>query len=76
MVGYAYHSGQIVKDNAPAKNAAACLSQCNISPECKFWDFGQNYCRLHANGGNGLEIAESYISGPKYCLSRILSYNI
>ena len=57
----------MANDNAKAGNAEECLNQCNMSPECKFWDFGGNYCRLRSNNGNGPEAAESYTSGKKYC---------
>ena len=71
--GYAYHSGKMVNDNAPAKTAAECLDQCNILPACEFWDFGNNYCRLRSNDGNGLEDAEMFTSGIKYCqLGRLM----
>ena len=76
-LGYAYHSGKMVSENTPANNASECLNQCDISPDCKFWDFGDNHCRLRSNNGNGPEVAESYTSGQKYCLlGMILSYNI
>ena len=66
-LGYAYHSGKMVNGNAPANNAEECLNQCNISPVCKFWDFGNHYCRLRINDGIGQQISRSYTSGPKYC---------
>ena len=65
--GYAYHSGKMVNDNAPAKNADECLQQCNVLPDCKFWDFGGNCCRLRSNKGSGPQIAKSYTYGPKFC---------
>ena len=64
---YAYHSGKMVDGNAPARNADECLNQCNIAPDCMFWDFGHGYCRLRSNDGNGQQISWSYTSGPKYC---------
>ena len=76
-LGYAYHSGKLAIDNAPANDASECLNQCNISPDCKFWDFGDNTCRLRSNSGNGPAEAKSYTSGQKYCiLGMVLLYNI
>ena len=77
-MGYAFHSGEMVNGNAPADTTAECLNQCNNEPECKFWEFGDDYCRLRSNDGNGAEVAESYVSGPKFCFlkGRILFYNI
>ena len=71
--GYAYHSGQMVNDKA-GTTAAKCLDQCNLSNDCKFWDFGYTICRLRSNDGDGPEVDKSFTSGMKYCtLGRSIS---
>ena len=57
----------MLNDNTQAGNAEECLNQCNISPDCNFWDFGDNYCRLLSYNVSGPEVAGSHISGRKYC---------
>ena len=66
--GFAYHSGDMVNDNAPAKTAEKCQVQCAATPSCKFWDFGEEFCRLRSNIGPRGKVAHSgYSFGAKYC---------
>ena len=65
--GKAYNAGTMVNDNAPANNAADCWNQCNILSNCKFWDFGDNICRLRSNDGGGPKLANSFAYGQKNC---------
>ena len=66
-MGYAYHSGKIINDDAPAKNSQECLNQCKLEEGCKFWDFGDGFCRLRSNHGNGAEVGEGYTFGSDSC---------
>ena len=56
-------------NNAPATTARQCLTQCNILSTCQFWDFGNGYCRLRSNEGQGPEVAKWYLGGAKHCTS-------
>ena len=64
---YAYHSGKMLNDNAPARNPQDCLSKCKTWMGCKFWDFGDGFCRLRSNDGNGAEVAAGYTFGSNNC---------
>lgn len=64
---YAYHSGKMLNDNAPANNPQECLSECKAWVGCKFWDYGEGFCRLRSNDGNGAEVAVGYVFGPGNC---------
>ena len=62
----------MVNDDAPAKDRFECLNQCNIEPDCLFWDLGGGFCRLRSNDGNGPEPIYGgawgwYYGGPKHC---------
>ena len=74
MVNCAYHSGIMVNDHAPASTAQQCLKQCNSFPNCLFWDFGDNFCRLRSNDGNGIEESSSYFCGRKECTFGTIRY--
>ena len=70
LQGYAYHSGTIVKGNAPALTEKECLNQCNMFATCTFWDFGgpNKICRLRSNEGmKGIEPDARYYGGQKNC---------
>ena len=45
-----------------------CLEKCNLADSCKFWDFGEGWCRLRTNSGNGPKMDSRYTSGPKNCI--------
>ena len=66
-MGYAYHSGKMINDDAPAKNPQECLNQCKLVSGCKFWDFGDGFCRLRSNHGNGAEVGVGYTFGSDSC---------
>ena len=66
--GYSYESGTIINGDAPANNAQQCLNQCNAEQQCKFWDFGNNHCRLYSDKGDGPDPAVLYDFGAKNCV--------
>ena len=67
--GFAYHSGTMVNDNAPANSPKECQQQCVSLSTCEYWDFGEGYCRLRSNAGpKGLQASPGYAYGSKYCL--------
>ena len=76
--GQAYHSGELFEDYSTVVNAEQCLDKCNSAAACKFWDFGEGWCRLRTNSGNGPQVDNRYTSGPKYCIfnmgNRIFNY--
>ena len=57
----------MLNDNAPARNPQDCLSKCKSWMGCKFWDFGDGFCRLRSNDGNGAEVAAGYTFGSNNC---------
>jgi len=67
--GFAYHSGTMVNDNAPAKSPQECQQQCASLSTCKFWDLGEGFCRLRSEVGlKGLQAHLGYAYGSKNCL--------
>ena len=67
--GYSYEEqGTIINGDNPANNAQQCLNQCNEIQQCKFWDFGNNQCRLYSGDGNGPKPDEHYEFGAKNCV--------
>jgi len=71
-IGFAYHTGTMINDNAFASNARDCLAQCNSNHQCKFWDYGgdgsKKYCRLRSSQGTGPIISEGFSYGSKHCI--------
>ena len=71
-IGFAYHTGTMINDNAFASNARDCLGQCNSNHQCKFWDYGgdgsKKYCRLRSSQGTGPIISEGFSYGSKHCI--------
>ena len=67
--GKAYHSGSMFKDySTPSlSNANQCLDKCNSDNACKFWDYGDGWCRLRSNSGDGEQLANGYSFGSKNC---------
>jgi len=63
----AYHSGSMVKDYSIVTDAYQCLGKCNSDSSCKFWDFGDGWCRLRSDSGQGEETAYGYLFGEKNC---------
>ena len=57
----------MLNDNAPANNPQECLSECKSWVGCKFWDFGDGFCRLRSSDGNGAEVAVGYVFGSGNC---------
>ena len=71
--GYAYHSGDVVNENALWKTSEGCRKQCLGMLACNFWDYGKGYCRLRSNSGPRGKVAHTgYAYGTKYCLSQDL----
>ena len=56
------------KDYSTVADANECLQKCNSDNACKFWDFGEGWCRLRSTSGNGPQSASKYSSGPKNCI--------
>ena len=50
------------------KNAMECQTKCKSIWECKFWDYGEQTCRLRSESGNGPQPDVSYTSGAKNCI--------
>ena len=65
---YAYHSGDMVNDNAQANTKTECQDQCARLSSCKFWDLGEGFCRLRSNSGTGKEPHSGYFYGSKNCI--------
>ena len=57
----------MLNDNAPANNPQECLSECKSWVGCKYWDFGDGFCRLRSSNGNGAEVAVGYVFGSGSC---------
>ena len=67
--GYSYEEqGTVINDDAPVNNAQQCLNRCNAMQQCKFWDFGNNHCRLYSDVFDGPEADELYEFGTKNCV--------
>ena len=68
--GFAYHYGTMVDHNAPAKTAKMCRQECEYLLSCKFWDFGEGFCRLRSDSGPKGKIADpfGYHFGTKNCI--------
>ena len=71
--GYSYvEQGTIINGDAQANNAQQCLNKCNAIQQCRFWDFGNNRCRLYSDFGDGPEADELYEFGVKNCVYGML----
>ena len=57
----------MVNGNADANNAKECLDRCNNDVNCMFWDYGDGYCRLRSDSGNGPTAYSGYEYGTKGC---------
>ena len=66
--GKAYHSGALFSDYTNVVDETECLEKCNSVDSCKFWDFGEGWCRLRTDSGNGPQSDSRYTSGPKNCI--------
>ena len=66
--GQAYHSGMLLADDSNVVDEKECLEKCNSEDSCKFWDFGEGWCRLRTDAGNGPQVDNKYTSGPKNCI--------
>ena len=67
---FAFHSGTMVNDDAPANTPQECQQQCVSLSTCEYWDFekGANICRLRSDAGQeGLEVHVGYAYGRKDC---------
>ena len=66
----AYHSGSMFKDYSSPEvtDASQCLDKCNSDSSCKFWDYGEGWCRLRSDSGQGEEKANGYSFGAKNCI--------
>ena len=43
-----------------------CLQKCNSHDSCKFWDYGEGYCRLSSDSGNGPQSVHTDAAGYDY----------
>ena len=66
--GQAYHSGALLTDSPNVVDEKECLEKCNSADSCKFWDFGEGWCRIRTDAGNGPQVDNGYTSGPKNCI--------
>ena len=66
--GQAYHSGELFEDYSNVRDEKECLEKCNSADRCRFWDFGEGWCRLRTNSGNGPQVDRKYVSGQKNCI--------
>ena len=63
----------VEKGMSQVKHPYECLQKCNSDDTCKFWDYGEGYCRLSSNSGNGPKsvptdaAGDDYIYGAKKC---------
>ena len=65
---FAFHSGTMVNNNAPATTPEECQQQCVSLSTCEYWDLGEGFCRLRSNAGaKGLEAHLGYAYGRKNC---------
>ena len=67
--GKAYHSGLKIKELHSDKvdHPYECLRKCNSEESCKFWDYGQGWCRLRSTSGEGPQDDSRYSYGTKNC---------
>ena len=49
-----------------------CLEFCNLDPDCKFWEYGNDECRRLKSIGNGLKQDLAYAHGQKRCVIGII----
>ena len=67
--GKAYHSGTLVEaydisDDKHLTHPYVCLQRCNSDISCKFWDYGEGYCRLSSDSGNGPKSVQRIRTAP------------
>ena len=69
-IGKAYYSGTMIeaydiKDaKHPVTHPYVCLQKCNSDVSCKFWDYGEGYCRLSSDSGNGPKLVPKIRAMP------------
>jgi len=61
------YRGHVFNGNAGATDAAYCQTQCLNEPQCQYWDFQNNVCRLSAGGGN-FYTAHGAMAGAVDCM--------
>ena len=57
----------MLTDYSTVLDQKECSEKCNSEYSCKFWDFGEGWCRLRTNSGNGPQSDTKYSSGAKHC---------